>query len=307
MSKFGWIFFCMLQVVGFSNAEEMRGKAPKFSDNIKNVKIVDKMPSSKSAIFDCESQTCSLIFHAIPADRSDVTMNAVVLENDAKPKVALLIIAGTDGAEGRIHIKGLLAPKFGAMQYLFENADLFLKEGIALVATGCPTDQVNRFGDCTDDYRKSMVYASDFKRIIEVLKDNGYQKFYIFGHSSGGISTRWLSVNLPDEFSGVVNSSIMNGRAMNLASSTLGFDMTRIKAPVLNIAHEDDQCPSTPYFIVKNYSHNNLVTVKGGGSSGSVCGGANHHSFEDRQRGVSKAIVKWIATGQVQTVVDSDD
>ncbi len=26
MSKFGWIFFCMLQVVGFSNAEEMRGK-----------------------------------------------------------------------------------------------------------------------------------------------------------------------------------------------------------------------------------------------------------------------------------------
>ena len=76
---------------------------------------------------------------------------------------------------------------------------------------------------------------------------------------------------------------------------------------VLNIAHEDDQCPSTPYFIVKNYSKGNLVTVKGGGSSGFVCGGANHHSFEGRQRGVSRAIVKWVSTGEVQEIVDNDE
>ncbi len=308
MSKSTWLIFCFLHFFSsYTNAEEIKGNPPKFSENVKNVKIVDQMPLSKSAIFNCADQTCTITFHAIPAQRGDVTMNAVVLEDDTKPKVALLIIAGTGGADGRIYIKGLLAPKFGAMQYLFENADLFLKEGISLVATGCPTDQVNRFGDCTDDYRKSMTYANDFKKIIELLRDRGYQKFYVFGHSSGGISSRWLSVNLPDEFSGVINSSIMNGTAMNLASSTLGFDMTKIKAPVLNIAHEDDQCPSTPYFIVKNYSHNNLVTVKGGGSSGPLCEGTNHHSFEGRQRGVSRAIAKWMTTGQVQAVVDSDD
>lgn len=308
MHKLALLVFSVAQILNTSIAEEVRGTPPKFSENIKNVKIEDNMPFSKTAIFTCENQTCFQTFYAVPTGRSNVTMNAVALNNDAQPKVALLIISGTDGADGRIHIKGLLAPKFGAMQYLFENADLFLKEGIALVATGCPTDQVNRFGDCTDDYRKSSEYANDFKRIIEVLKDkHEYEKIYIFGHSSGGISTRWLSVNMPTEFAGVINSSIMNGTAMNLASSTLGFDMTRIKAPVLNIAHEDDQCPSTPYFIVKNYSQNNLVTVKGGGTSGFVCGGANHHSFEGRQRGVSKAIVKWITTGQVQSVVDSDN
>lgn len=308
MNKLALLVFSVAQMLNTAIAEQVRGTPPKFSENVKNVKIEDNMPFSKTAIYACEDRTCFQTFYAIPAGRGDVTMNAVAINNDAKPKVALLIIPGSDGADGRIHIRGLLAPKFGAMQYLYDNADLFLKEGVALVATGCPTDQVHRFGDCTDDYRKSMQYANDFKRIIEVLKDkHGYEKFYVFGHSSGGISTRWLSVNMPDEFSGVINSSIMNGTAMNLASSTLGFDMTRIKAPVLNIAHEDDQCPSTPHFIVKNYSRNNLVTVKGGGSSGFVCGDKNRHSFEDRQRGVSRAIVKWITTGQVQSVVDSDN
>ncbi len=280
----------------------------KFSTLVKDVKIEDQMPFSKAALFACGEKTCSQTFYSVPLQRSNVTMNSVVLSTDAKPKVALFIIPGTDGPDGRIHIKGLLAPKFGVMQYLYENADLFLNQGIALVATGCPTDQLQQFGDCTDSYRKSMQYAEDFKQLMAVMKEkHGFEKFYIFGHSSGGISTRWLSVNLHQEFAGVINSSIMNGTAMNLAHSTVGFDMTRIKAPVLNIAHENDQCPSTPYFVVKNYSHGNLITVRGGGTSGFVCGEANHHSFEGRQRGVSKAIVKWMTTGEVQAVVDSDE
>ena len=83
--------------------------------------------------------------------------------------------------------------------------------------------------------------------------------------------------------------------------------MAAIKIPVLNIAHEQDECRSTPYATVKRYSRNNLVTVRGGGQTGFVCGGANRHSFEDRQRGVSRAIIKWMTTGEVQTYVDSDD
>ena len=105
----------------------------------------------------------------------------------------------------------------------------------------------------------------------------------------------------------MINSSAMNRTAGALASSMLNFDMSKIKIPVLNIAHQDDLCPSTPYWIVKNYSHDNLVTVRGGGTSGFVCGGANRHSFEGRQRGVSRAIAKWITTQEVQWVVDTDD
>ena len=111
---------------------------------------------------------------------------------------------------------------------------------------------------------------------------------------------------MPDQFKGVINSSVMNYAYGDLARSTIGFDMNAIKIPVLNIAHEDDRCPSTPYFMVKNYSKDNLVTVRGGGQTGHICGRANRHSFEGRQKGVAKAIVKWITTGEVQKYVDDD-
>lgn len=251
---------------------------------------------------------CAQHFERIATDRPGVTMNIIMLFPPPESKTALLVIPGTDGAEGRITLRGSIAVERGAMQYLYANADLFEKANITLVATGCPTDEWSSYGMCMDSYRKSDVYARDFSKIIQYLKEKfQFEKFYVFGHSSGGISSRWLSVKIPDQINGIINSSIMNGTAGNLASSTLGFDMSRIKIPVLNIAHEADQCPSTPYFIVKNYSNGNLVTVKGGGSSGFVCGSANHHSFEGRQRGVSRAIVKWITTGEVQTVVDSDE
>jgi hypothetical protein len=76
---------------------------------------------------------------------------------------------------------------------------------------------------------------------------------------------------------------------------------------MLHIAHEQDECPSTLYYPVKQYSKDNLVTVRGGGQSGPVCGGSNRHSFEGRQRGVSRSIVQWITTGQVQALVETDE
>jgi pimeloyl-ACP methyl ester carboxylesterase len=195
-----------------------------------------------------------------------------------------------------------------SLQYFYPHAELFKQAGIALVAMGCPTDQWEREGQCDDDYRSSKQYVDDVSKVIQLLrKQYAFKDFYIFGHSSGGISSRWLSLKMPDQLKGAINSSVMNGTAGTLARSMWSFDMAAIKIPVLNIAHEKDACPSTPYAAVKRYSRNNLVTVRGGGQTGFVCGGANHHSFEDRQRGVSRAIIKWMTTGEVQTYVDSDD
>lgn len=302
------IIATVITSVGVVFAQGTSGYQPRLAEMMRNVVIEDNMPFSRSAIFPCGERSCAQTYYAIPTDRDRVTMNIVVVNNDSKNKTALLVVPGSDGSDGRVSIKGLLAPKFGAMQYLYDNADIFLKSGITLVATGCPTDQTEKFGQCYDDYRKSSKYTDDFKKIISMLKEKyGYEKFFIFGHSSGGISSKWLPVNMPEAFAGTINSSAMSLPAGGLASSMPNFDMTTIKIPVLNIAHEDDQCPSTPYWTVKKYSQNNLVTVKGGGSSGFVCGGANRHSFEGRQRGVSRAIAKWITTGEVQAVVDSDD
>lgn len=255
------------------------------------------------------AQSLKPAFYAVPTDRTGITMNIAMLEPGVPVEKVLLVVPGTPGSEGRIMIDGAWAATSNRyMQYLHPYVDLFKQAGIALVAMGCPTDQWEREGQCDDDYRSSKQYVDDVSKVIQFLRTQyAFKDFYIFGHSSGGISSRWLSLKMPDQLKGAVNSSAMSGTAGTLARSMWNFDMAAIKIPVLNIAHEQDECRSTPYAAVKRYSRNNLVTVRGGGQTGFVCGGANHHSFEDRQRGVSRAIINWMTTGQVQTYVDSDD
>lgn len=244
-------------------------------------------------------------YYEVPTGREGVTMNIIFLNPEIPVEKVLIVVPGTPGSEGRIMIKGAGASRF-VFQYTAAYANLFKDAGIALVAMGCPTDQWN-YAQCDDSYRSSKQYVEDTTKVLELLKSkHGIKDFYLFGHSSGGISSRWLSLNMPEQFKGVINSSIMNGTAGTLARSTLNFDMSAIKIPVLNIAHEDDQCRSTPYGIVKRYSKDNLVTVRGGGQSGDVCGGTNRHSFEGRQKGVSQAIIKWINTSEVQKFIDDD-
>ncbi len=248
-------------------------------------------------------------FHAVPADRPDVTMNIALLEPSQPVTRALLVVPGTPGSEGRIIIQNAMDVYNGKLQYLAQNADVFDQAGIALVAMGCPTDQWALFGGkCDDDYRSSPQYVSDASKVMAFLRSQyGVQEFWIFGHSSGGISSRWLALKMPDQLKGAIHSSAMNGTAGNLARTMLNFDMGAVQIPMLHIAHEQDQCPSTLYAPVTRYAKDNLVTVRGGGQSGPVCGGSNRHSFEGRQRGVSRAIVQWINTGKVQPVVDSDE
>lgn len=270
--------------------------------------IMRENDGSVAITFPCNDKLCEQAFYKIPLERAGVSMNiAVVTEHNASNKKALLVVKGGDA---NLQIGGLLTLNRGRMQFLYGNMDLFLNSNISLVDTGCPSDKLQRYNDCGDSYRKTPQYASDFKAVTDFLrKKYGFEDFYVFGHSSGGISTKWLSVNLEKELKGIINSSVMTRSrgTDNLAYSVVGFDMDKIKIPVLNISHKDDGCLTTPYHTVKGYSKNNLVTVLGGGTSGPLCEDTNHHSFEGRQRGVSRAIAKWIATGEVQAIVDSDD
>ena len=275
----------------------------------KSVSVIKREDNGSIVVtFPCFDRLCEQGFYKIPLDRSGVTMNiALLTEHKAGNRKALLVVKGGDA---NLEIKGLFTPNRGRMQFLYGNMDIFLNSNIALIDTGCPSDKLKEYNGCGDSYRKSPEYAKDFKSIIEFLgKNYGFEDFYVFGHSSGGISTKWLSVNLEGELKGAINSSVMTRSrgTDNLAYSVVGFDMGKIKIPVLNVSHKDDACLTTPYHTVKGYSNNNLVTVLGGGASGPLCEDTNHHSFEGRQRGVSRAIAKWIATGEVQAVVDSDD
>jgi hypothetical protein len=198
------------------------------------------------------------------------------------------------------------------LNYLQNNTELFSQAGIALVVMDCPSDENsvapgNTPLACNDDYRSSLRHAEDVKKIIVTLKEKyGITKFYIMGHSYGTISSKWLAKNLGNEIQGSIHSAAMthaSPRNRAYGYSVESFDMSVLKAPVLNVHHGNDQCVHTPYSTVSAYSKNNLVTVKGGEGTGDVCGGTHLHSMGGREEDTSKAVIKWIKTGQVQSSV----
>jgi hypothetical protein len=198
------------------------------------------------------------------------------------------------------------------LNYLQNNTELFAQAGIALVVMDCPSDE-NRVAPgntplaCNDDYRASMRHADDVKKVMAILKDKyGMSQFYVMGHSYGTISSKWLAKNLGNEIKGSIHSAAMthaNVRNRIYGYSVESFDMSSLKAPVLNIHHGDDQCVHTPYSTVVAYSKNNLITVKGGQGTGDVCGGTHLHSMGGKEEETSKALIQWIKTGQIQSVV----
>lgn len=246
------------------------------------------------------------VFHEVPTNRVGVTMNIIIMESEPPMQKVLLVVPGSPGSDGRVMLKST-TPFDRSVQYFGPHKAMFESSGIALVGVGCPTDQWFNKDNCGDDYRSSQQHIDDMNVVVAFLKQrNGFKDFYIFGHSSGGISSRWLSLRMPEQFKGVINSSVMNKSFGGLANSMSNFDMRAIKIPVLNIAHENDTCGSTPYDLVKKYSNGNLITVRGGEGSGEVCGRLHRHSFAGRQKAVSKAIIKWINTGEVESFISEE-
>lgn len=240
--------------------------------------------------------------------KSPVVQKAILLKPSTPSDTALLFYRGWSGIA---NIKTENDWKRN-LNYLQNYTELFAQAGIALVVMDCPSDE-NKIAPgntplaCNDDFRSSIKHADDVKKIIALLKEKyGINKFYVMGHSYGTISSKWLAKNMGNEIQGSIHSASMtHASARNRAYgySVESFDMSALKAPVLNIHHGDDQCVHTPYSTVVAYSKNNLITVKGGEGTGDVCGGTHLHSMGGKEEVASKAIIQWIKTGQIQSNV----
>ena len=151
-----------------------------------DVVLLDVWPASPPPTLTTRPSLRS-VFHAVPTDRAEVTMNIAMLEPSQPASKVLLVVGGTEGSEARIKIQGAMAATTGRMQYLAAHADWFDQAGIALVATGCPTDQWARFGQCDDDYRSSQQYVDDVTREIEFLRTR-WSRYGAAGNSATGVA-----------------------------------------------------------------------------------------------------------------------
>lgn len=194
------------------------------------------------------------------------------------------------------------------------EADI-LQAGIALVQMDCPTDQ---WGDsprppatkCLGDYRASKQHADDVRRIMARLKEqHGLANFYVMGHSIGTISSRWLAINLgTEEIAGSIHSAAQNisndvTSRLKLGNLPREFPGKSAGAPLLHVHNERDACPSTPYYFVKDYAKDNLVTVRGGIPEGHPCGPGHLHAHQGREEVVVRSIISWIKAKNVDRLI----
>lgn len=242
---------------------------------------------------------------------SVAVMQRAILTMPAAPTAAALLYFR--GNPGYMLIKSL-QDKQRNLGWVGKGEAQLMEAGIALVQVDCPTDQ---WGDsprppatrCLGDYRSSPQHAEDVRRLLAHLRArHGLASFYVMGHSIGTISSRWLAINLGrDEIAGSIHSATMNSFAPQLLP-LLGnlpreFPARSAGAPLLNVHNENDACRSTPYNYVKNYSQDNLVTVRGGTPEGDPCGGGHLHSHQGREEVVVNAIIRWIKTKQVDRLI----
>jgi hypothetical protein len=230
-----------------------------------------------------------------------------ILAKPAKPTdTALLFFRGYPGIA---RIQSVADKQRNLQPFMRMNQRRFAEEGIALVVMDCPTDEWGAPPPrppttCFDGYRSSKVHADDVRSVIARLKEEGFSKIYVMGHSMGTVSSRWLAMNLGNEISGSIHSGSMNGPSRDgFATSLFGFPYDSIAAPVLHVHNEGDACPGTPYYLVKSYAGENLLTVRGGVPEGDPCGATHLHSYQGREEVVVRAIISWIKTGKVERVV----
>jgi len=230
--------------------------------------------------------------------KSPVVERAILVKPETPTDTVILFFRGYPGIERIDGIKGhVFTPPF--MRY---HVSEFMQNGIALVLMDCPTDQWN---SCQDHYRSSPQHAGDVRKIMAKLRqEHGLTRFYLMGHSMGSVSSRWLAVNLGSEIAGSIHSGSMNRASPDgYASSTWNIPYDKITTPVVHVHNQDDSCDYTPYSAVKKYAGQNLITVRGGNKIGDPCK-VHLHSFDGREEGVAKAIVKWVKTGTVEKFVE---
>ncbi len=235
-----------------------------------------------------------------------VVQRAILSRPPAPTDTAVLFFRGYPGIA---RIQSVADKQRNLLPFMRMNQHLFRDEGIALVIVDCPTDQWGAPGPhptrCFDGYRSSREHADDVRSVIARLRDeHGLSKIYVFGHSLGTISSRWLARHLGNEISGSIHSAAINVSNPNANGYSLfGFAYDTIPAPALHVHHENDACRATPYATVKGYAGENLVTVRGGVPEGDPCGGTHLHSYRGREEIVVRSIITWIKTGKVDRLI----
>jgi hypothetical protein len=250
-----------------------------------------------------------------PSERTNAAIRGLLDPAPQPNGRALLVFPGWPGIP-RIEVKDGRPSFLYLQQHVQEMKPILHAAGISIVTVDCPTDQWGVRGftptACDDGYRSSEQHAQDVRALIQQIREKqGFQFFYVMGHSYGAVSSHWLAMRLGDELSGSVHSatqSIPGGGAFTqYAYSVADIKPSQLPKTSIYLHHRDDLCRFTPYDFAQKQAINGLMTVVGGNRWSDPCGKASFHSYADRSTQVGHALVKWINEGIITPVIKGAD
>lgn len=218
--------------------------------------------------------------------RPGVTERFLLITPD-HPLASLILFAGGDG-DLDIKSNGDIGGE--AENFLVRTRDMWAAQGFQVAVVDTPSDNADRESD---------NYALDMHAVADFLKKKSDRPIWLMGTSRGTTSAASIAVKFANEktFSGLVlTSSIVKGDG-----SVTGFDLSRIKVPVLIVHHREDGCRVTPYGAASDLpglftsaSAKELITIEGGHDTGKPCKAMAYHGYNGAEDVVVSKVSNWI-------------
>ena len=147
--------------------------------------------------------------------------------------------------------------------------------------------------------RKNKDHMSRISILIDHIKKENNLPIILLGHSRGSISVAAAANNLEK---GKINGIVILGSITTSVGKYTPYTLTmkhmlkETSIPVLVIHHEKDGCSVSSYLGAKNLAKKKnykLISITGGGKSGSECGPLHYHGFEGNMTEVIQSIKEW--------------
>ena len=148
--------------------------------------------------------------------------------------------------------------------------------------------------------RKNKDHMSRISILIDHIKKENNLPIILLGHSRGSISVAAAANTLEKgKISGIVILGSITTSVGKYTPYTLTMNhmLKETSIPVLVIHHEKDGCAGCSYLGAKNLAKKKnykLISITGGGKSGSECGPLHYHGFEGTTDQVISSIQDWV-------------
>ncbi|MGJ7525137.1 alpha/beta hydrolase [Variovorax sp. GB1P17] len=230
--------------------------------------------------------------------RPGVTQRMLVLSppTTTPAKAAVILFAGGHGGL-QIFPNGSL--KWGGGNFLVRTRQLFADQGLMVAVIDAPSDRQSP--PYLAGFRQKPEHVADVKAVIAWMREQSKAPVWLVGTSRGTQSAAYVATELagPEGPDGIVlSSTILIDKA---GRPVPAMPLEKIRVPVLVVHHEQDACPSCPFASVpglmaklESSPKKELLSFKGGESSGDPCEAMAYHGFNGLDREVVEKIAGWI-------------